>query len=203
MIISLSDAIFVHLREHFPEINLWLRQYNGKQTNRERFEKGYWFQGSNYIFIGLVNRSDTLHHTKQVGLVFDFNRAHQLRTYVAIVFRSEQERRFIKCYGDIVALGGFEQIRNDNLHHKFYDDGGIDTSDFDEVVKKSIKVLDLFFGKEGDWKKIVECMKMNNVLEELTIPLDTYKGRLNAVEERRKTTLERHQKLIGQGCVME
>lgn len=181
MIVSLSDTILVQMLKKWPEIKLWLRQ-----RNDVRFAKGHWFQGSHYIFVGLVKRGDTRHKTQQVGIVFDFKREQQLRIYSAMVFRSEPEEKFIKCYSDIFALGGFLQIRSDNLYHKYYDDGGIDTSNFEEVVKKIIKVLDLFFGQQGDWKKMNECMKRHNVEENLRITNENFNRRMAEVDVRRR-----------------
>jgi hypothetical protein len=180
MIHSLSNTILDHRLAKFPDIKLWLRQ-----RNDHRFVTGRWFQGNNYIFVGLVKRGDALHVTQQVGIVFDFKKEQKVRIYSAIVFRSEQDKKYIKCYNDIVKLDGFMKIR-DNLYHKYYDDGGIDTSSFEKVVEKSKEVLDWFLGQQGDWLKISECMRRHNVEEELRITDENFNRRLAAVEVTRR-----------------
>src|SRR5690606_39635205 len=71
LIINWSDKILNHLlklkEEKYPDLTFWLRKQDS-----ERLRKGFWFQGSHYILVGLVNRGDWQTKTRQVGLSFNF-----------------------------------------------------------------------------------------------------------------------------------
>lgn len=71
LIINWSDKILNHLlklkEEKYPDLTFWLRKQDS-----ERLRKGFWFQGSHYIFLGLVNKGDWKNKTRQAGLVYNF-----------------------------------------------------------------------------------------------------------------------------------
>ena len=70
LIINWSDKILQHLLKLKEEKYLDLTF--GLEKDSERLRKGYWFQGSHYIFLGLVNKGDWKNKTRQAGLVFNF-----------------------------------------------------------------------------------------------------------------------------------
>ena len=107
LIIYWSDKILVHLleqrKEHTPQFTFWLRKQDS-----ERLRKGYWFQGSDYIFLGVVNKGDWKNKTRQAGLVFDFKDAENPNAYLVLAFQSETDEAIINCYEEIQnRLGGF------------------------------------------------------------------------------------------------
>ena len=78
LIINWSDKILNHLlklkEEKYPDLTFWLRKQDS-----ERLRKGFWFQGSHYILVGLVNRGDWQTKTRQVGLSFNFENTDNLQ----------------------------------------------------------------------------------------------------------------------------
>jgi 5-methylcytosine-specific restriction protein B len=94
LIINWSDKILHHLlnlkENKYNELTFWLRKQDS-----ERFRKGYWFQGSHYIFLGLVNKGDWKNKTRQAGLVFNFWDTENPNTYLELAFQSETDNQII------------------------------------------------------------------------------------------------------------
>ncbi len=155
LIISWSDKILQHLLElkkrKYPELTFWLRKQDS-----ERLRKGYWFQGSHYIFLGIVNKGDWRNKTRQAGLVFNFWNVENPIAYLELAFQSETDKEIIKCYEEIAGrLDGFEKKGVGNYLKNY---SGIDF----------IKIIDDFFDKE--WKVFKEVIEKFNLSNELIIP---------------------------------
>ena len=163
-IIYWSDIILSHLldlnRTKYPELTFWLRR-----NESERLRTGYWFPGSDYISIGLVQKNDTKAKLKQVAIVFNFQNEIPT-TYIELSFRNEVDGVFFDCYQEIIKrIGGFKQRGNSVSYHKF-----LTGRDF-------IEDIDSFFEKE--WKICVDTFKERGLLNELLIPEDEFKKSLN------------------------
>ena len=164
-IIYWSDRILLHLlelkRSKYPELTFWLRSRN----NQGRLDKGYWFQGSYYISIGLVQKNDTEARLKQVGLVFNFQ-DETPTAYVELSFRNETDGAFFDCYQEIMKrIGGFKQRGNLVSYHKFL------------TGENFIEVIDLFFEKE--WVIFLDAFNKYGLLKELLIPEEDFKNSLD------------------------
>jgi len=164
LIISWSEKILLHLLElkkkKYPELTFWLRKQDS-----ERLRKGYWFQGSHYIFLGLVNKGDWKNKTRQAGLVFNFWDVENPNAYLELAFQSETDKEIIKCYEEIVnRLGGFEKKGIGNYFKNYT---GIDF----------IKIIDDFYNNE--WNIFKEVIEKFNLSEELIIPESKFTGLLD------------------------
>ena len=164
LIISWSEKILQHLLEikkkKYPELTFWLRKQDS-----ERLRKGYWFQGSHYIFLGIVNKGDWKNKTRQAGLVFNFWDIENPNAYLELAFQSETDKEIIKCYEAIInRLGGFEKRGIGNYSKNYLG------SDF-------IKIIDDFFDKE--WKIFKEVIERFYLTEELIIPESKFKTLLD------------------------
>ncbi len=176
-IINWSDKILQHLiklkEEKYPQLTFWLRKQDS-----ERLRKGYWFQGSHYIFLGLVNKGDWKNKTRQAGLVYNFSNAENPRAYLHLAFQSETDNAIIKCYQEIASkIGGFKKDGKGNFHKDYSE------TDF-------LKVIDNFYAK--DWKFFKDTFEKFGLSEDLIIPEDKFQSLLNRtlqVKENRDTIL--------------
>lgn len=162
LVIQWSNTILDYLldyRKKHPELTFWLRR-----RNPERLKKGYWFQGSHYIFVGFVNRSGNMNKTKQLGFVVDFYNPESPRCYLEVVWHWEQNQDVINCYEDLRnslksnrSIGTFkyqkDYINNDiikNLEQFLANDKPI----IDNTIKR-FKLQDLLFIKPADFQKVL------------------------------------------------
>ena len=71
-IIRISDEILSNLLEYRredPSFTFSLRTRDSAQSDEKRLESGFWFQGSNYIYIPLFKRGDKARRIKTIGFV--------------------------------------------------------------------------------------------------------------------------------------
>lgn len=164
LIINWSDKILNHLlklkEEKYPDLTFWLRKQDS-----ERLRKGFWFQGSHYIFLGLVNKGDWKNKTRQVGLVYNFWDVENPSAHLSLAFQSETDNATIKCYEEIASkIDGFKKNGKGN-YQKVYSE-----TDF-------IKVIDNFYAK--DWKIFKETFEKYGLSEDLIIPEEKFQSLLS------------------------
>ncbi len=164
IIISLSDKILKHLlklkEEKYPELTFWLRKQDS-----ERLRKGYWFQGSHYIFLELVNKGDWKNKTRQAGLVFNFWDVENPTAYLELAFQTETDTQIIQAYEEVIKkIGGFEQ-KGKGIYYKHYTE-----TDF-------FKIINSFYSTE--WIVFKETFEKYNLAGELIIPEDKFQSLLN------------------------
>lgn len=164
LIINWSDKILNHLlklkEEKYPELTFWLRKQDS-----ERLRKGFWFQGSHYIFLGLVNKGDWKNKTRQAGLVYNFWDSENPSAHLSLAFQSETDNATIKCYEEIASkIDGFKKNGNGN-YQKIYSE-----TDF-------IKVIDNFYAT--DWKIFKETFEKYGLSEDLIIPEEKFQSLLS------------------------
>ena len=175
LIINWSDKILNHLlklkEEKYPELTFWLRKQDS-----ERLRKGYWFQGSHYIFLGLVNRGDWKSKTRQAGLVLNFWDVENPKAYLELAFQSETDIQIIQAYEELITkIGGFEQKGKCN-YYKHYTE-----TDF-------IKVINSFYSNE--WKVFKETFDKFNLAGELIIPEDKFQSLLKRTLQVKENRIE-------------
>ena len=177
LIINWSDKILNHLlklkEEKYPDLTYWLRKQDS-----ERLRKGFWFQGSDYIFLGLVNKGDWKNKTRQAGLVYNFRDSENPSVHLRLAFQSETDNATIKCYEEIASkIDGFNKRGNGN-YQKIYSE-----TDF-------IKVIDNFYAT--DWKIFKETFEKYGLSEDLIIPEEKFQSLLSRtlqVKENRDVVL--------------
>lgn len=163
LIINWSDKILNHLlklkEEKYPDLTFWLRKQDS-----ERLRKGYWFQGSHYIFLGLVNKGDWKNKTRQAGLEYNFWDIENPSAHLSLAFQSETDNATIKCYEEIASkIDGFNKSGKGN-YQKVYSE-----TDF-------IKVIDNFYAT--DWKIFKETFEKYGLSEDLIIPEERFQSLL-------------------------
>ncbi|WP_025765384.1 AAA family ATPase [Dyadobacter tibetensis] len=177
LIINWSDKILNHLlklkEKKYPDLTFWLRKQDS-----ERLRKGYWFQGSHYLFLGLVNKGDWKNKTRQAGLVYNFWDIENPSAHLSLTFQSETDNAIIKCYEEIASkIDGFNKSGKGN-YQKVYSE-----TDF-------IKVIDNFYAT--DWKIFKETFEEYGLSEDLIIPEEKFQillSRTLQVKENRDIVL--------------
>lgn len=164
LIINWSDKILNHLLKlkegKYPDLTFWLRKQDS-----ERLRKGFWFQGSHYIFLGLVNKGDWKNKTRQAGLEYNFWDVENPSAHLSLAFQSETDNATIKCYEEIASkIDGFKKNGKGN-YQKIYSE-----TDF-------IKVIDNFYAT--DWKIFKETFEKYGLSEDLIIPEEKFQSLLS------------------------
>lgn len=128
-IIFWSDKILNHLldvkKTKYPKLTFWLRKLDS-----ERLRKGYWFQGSFYIFLGFTSKGDWKNKTRQFGFVINFSDPENPKLYLEVAYQSETNQEIINCYDRLVTvIDGFEKKSEGNYFKHFETDEIISTLD--------------------------------------------------------------------------
>jgi hypothetical protein len=104
---KISEEILTHLlayRDKNPDFTFRPRTSN----KEERLSKGYWFQGSDYIFVALYNQGDSNNRTKTIGFVITFDKEGIVKdNFLEIIFGTVDEQ-LKPFYVEITKLLGAE-----------------------------------------------------------------------------------------------
>ncbi len=170
---DLLDIMLEH-RVKNPEFTFAPRQKN----NSGRLEQGFWFQGSNYIFISPYKRGDSKNKTRTIGFVVHPD-SDETWCSLEIASPAETDTRFQNCYLGIVRTfkakasvrtgvyrmrypaGEVKQLfkqfiemdkpRIDSIiqRHGLYDSFYITPSEFDDLKANTERYRKEYFEKKG------------------------------------------------------
>ena len=150
-----------------PDLTVVLRK---KQD--ERFRAGHWFRGSHYISIGLITSNGRLNRTKQLGLVFRFDRSGMKNAHLQIDFQRETDPALIAFHHDLVeALGRFIKTSARTFYRPYF---GIDV----------YKVLDDFF--LNDWNVIRQVVARHGLSEHVILPESKFQNLVTSALSQRE-----------------
>lgn len=175
-IIKISEEILnilLDYKKQNPDFTFSLRQRDSAQSKDKRLEKGFWFQGSNYIYVPLFRKGDNARKIKTIGFVIGFE-GDNIRNYIEISFKSgsnETEKAFYKELAAFINLKlnkenfGKHQFPNNNYikNLKFY------LSDF---RNKALELLDnyslksQFLISESEFNRTLN--KINDIKDKLS-----------------------------------
>lgn len=132
-------------RESHPDFRFVTRQRN----NNNRLENGYWFQGEDYAFVGLFERSGGINKTRSLGLVFWAKSDTTFGCYVELVYKGEEDKNIIKTYDNLRNhFGGFKEV-SEQKYQKYL-------PDTDENFENIFNFLDSFY------PQLVQLVNENN-----------------------------------------
>lgn len=106
-IIEVSDEVLLYLLEYREQNSGFvfnLRQRDFVNSNEIRFANGYWFQGSDYIWISAYVKGDNNNKTKSIGFVIEFDENNQLQFSKQLAFGGDNNADQINFYKDIAKL---------------------------------------------------------------------------------------------------
>jgi Cdc6-like AAA superfamily ATPase len=175
----LHDAVLdfmLHYHEAHPQFYFWVRERN----TGNRMDQGYWFQGTDYCFVGLYDRSGGSNRTRSVGLVFYEHPTKKIGGHFEIVFREESNPNILQFYQRAIALiGNFTQIDASKYQYYF-------TSN--DVFKEASDFLD-------KWKQQLDSILVALGLNQLFITERKFRDKLNNVLVKRNA--QDHNKKVG------
>ena len=153
----------IEYRESHPNFRFVSRQRN----NNNRLENGYWFQGEDYAFVGLFDRSGGINKTRSLGLVFWVKPENKFGCYVELVYKGEDDKSIIKTYDKLREhFGGFKEV-SDQKYQKYLDDT-------DESFESVFNFLDQFYpqlvqlvNEENQADLIISERKFNTILTKI------------------------------------
>jgi 5-methylcytosine-specific restriction endonuclease McrBC GTP-binding regulatory subunit McrB len=171
-IIAFSDQILnllLEYRKEHPGFKFWLRSKDSPRDQKKRLEKGQWFQGSDYIFLGFYRASGHINMTRSIGWVLWLDKELNPKFRIEVVWPEEKNQKLIDIYKEIASKFGCREMSP----YKYYlslPDETIEKSltDFinnyllrmDEIIKAH-GADELFFIPEADFeRKLVKVISI-------------------------------------------
>ncbi len=105
-IIEISDEILLHLldfRKTKEEFYFHLRQRDYSSSQETRFARGFWFQGSDYIWFSPYSQGDNFNKTRSIGFVVEFDKYNQSRFSKQIAFGGDNNSKYVDFYREMVS----------------------------------------------------------------------------------------------------
>jgi hypothetical protein len=124
-LIETSEQLLTYLlkykSDYDSDFTFSLRQRNSPQAKEvDRLGEGYWFQGSNYIYIPLFRKGDNARKIKTIGFVVSLN-GDDFNNYIEISFKdpthSKDDRAFHK---DLAEFQGIN-LDGNNVGHFYFE----------------------------------------------------------------------------------
>lgn len=180
LIISYSKTLLQYLlqlkKEKYPDLTFYVRQKKeGEKEGKEnpeakgRLEKGFFFQGSDYILLGFVDKNDPKGKACQLGLQYNILDKNP-SVHLHVLFKAETDTRIIQCYQEIIStFGGFKKKGQDEHYIKPY----LET-DF-------IKVVEKFYAE--DWNKFKDIFEKYGLSDTLLISEEKFQSNLRRLSE--------------------
>lgn len=171
-IIKISDQvlnILLEFRKKNPDFTFSLRQRDSPQSKDKRLEKGFWFQGSNYIYVPLFKKGDNARKLKTLGFVVGFSKDGENHSnYIEISFKvgsNEKEKAFHKELADFYNI----ELNKDNVgYYKFPSNDYKNNIDFylNDFRNKALELLKKYSIKD---QFIISEDQFEKALNKITI----------------------------------
>jgi 5-methylcytosine-specific restriction protein B len=99
---GLLDVLLDHWKRH-PDFRFWLRSRDRAGNSESRLEKGYWFMGSDYIFLAPYAKTDWKNKTKTFGFVIIARNPDKIEMYIEWIYNAAkpEEEIFYKRLPEI------------------------------------------------------------------------------------------------------
>lgn len=123
-IIKISDEILnilLEFRKKNPDFTFSLRQRDSPQSKDKRLEKGFWFQGSNYIYVPLFRKGDNARKIKTIGFVIGFGDEEKVDNYIEISFKGGSNDNEKAFYNELASFYNVN-LKKDNFGYYFFSD---------------------------------------------------------------------------------
>lgn len=184
-IIEISEEILdilLNYKKQNPDFTFSLRQRDSPQSKDKRLEKGFWFQGSDYIYVPLFKKGDNARKIKTIGFVIGFNKddVNIINNYIEISFKTgsnEIEEAFHKELAAFINL----KLNKENFGSYFFSDSNY------------AKNLQFYL---GDFRnKAIELLDKYSLKKQFIIPEDQFNKSLNKINETKDKLAKTSQKI--------
>lgn len=160
------DYLIEYKRQH-NDFQFWVRTKDLKG----RLQKGQWFQGSDYIFVGFYNQGDSKNKTRTIGFVVTFDNSRPY-CYLEVVFGSEENKARIDFYRKLVEKLQFTEKVSETKYRRYYDSEDIQFN-LNKFLTDDKPIID-------------ELIKGHHLENDFIIPEDKFQNSVDRVLSTRK-----------------
>ena len=149
-IIEISDEILMHLLDYRKTNNKFLfhlRQRDYSSSKETRFARGFWFQGSDYIWFSPYSQGDNFNKTRSIGFVVEFDKYNQTQFSKQIAFGGQNNSSIVDFYWEIA-----ENWFDGNYEHgkfkykKYYSNQNLIEA-LDTFLNEDVKLINTLISK--------------------------------------------------------
>ena len=148
-IIETSDEILnilLEYRKRNPEFTFSLRQRDSPQSKEKRLEKGFWFQGSNYIYVPLFRKGDNNRKIKTIGFVIGLGDKNKISNYIEISFKAGSNDIEKAFHNELASVYSIALDKNNVGYYSFSDNDYVKNIEFylGSFRDKALELLDKY-----------------------------------------------------------
>lgn len=148
-IIETSDEILnilLEYRKRNPEFTFSLRQRDSPQSKEKRLEKGFWFQGSNYIYVPLFRKGDNNRKIKTIGFVIGLGDKNKVSNYIEISFKAGSNDIEKAFHNELASVYSIALDKNNVGYYSFSDNDYVKNIEFylGSFRDKALELLDKY-----------------------------------------------------------
>lgn len=173
-IAELSEEILQKLllyKEKYPDFTFSLRERDSVLSQEKRLENGFWFQGSDYIYVPLFSKGDNDRKIKSIGFVLTFTENNLINNnYIEVSFKGKnfdnQEINFHREVADVLDI----ELNQDNFGYYIFED-----------KENYLNNLEFYI---GDFRnQVIKLLEKYNLKEKYIVPEKKFQKRLEKIEE--------------------
>ena len=181
-IAELSEEILQKLllyKEEYPDFTFSLRERDSVLSQEKRLENGFWFQGSDYIYVPLFSKGDNDRKIKTIGFVITFTEDNVIdKNYIEVSFKGknfdDEEIKFHKEVSDKFNI----VLNKDNFGYYVFED-----------KEDYLNNLEFYI---GDFRRqVIELLEKYNLKGKYIVSEEKFQKRLNKVSEIKKSQLRK------------
>lgn len=173
--LRISDQLLIEVlkfKNKNPEFTCSFRQKN----NGQRLEKGFWFQGGEYIFLPLFKRGDGKNRTNNIGLEirFDKETINSFKTIKLVKRADDYSENEIKFLDSLARYLSIEWNKNGEAEYKF------------EALDSYEHILDFYF--ENFRNQCLKLLAKFKIEDQYLISQKEFYKSLSKIEKLRKAS---------------
>jgi 5-methylcytosine-specific restriction protein B len=186
-IVKISQEILDHLlryKELHPEFTFSPRERDSVQSKDKRLESGFWFQGSDYIYVPLFKKGDTARKIKTLGFVINIDEfGNVVRNYIEISFK-----------------GGITNTDEINFHRELAEQLGIalhkDNFGSYDYPNPNDYVINLGDYLDRVYPLAIRLLNEHGITQKYVLDESSFNKRLNRIKEIQKLIQSPQKKLL-------
>lgn len=170
--------LVLEYRDNNPTFTFHTRK---NKDAKGRLQAGYWFQGNEkYVFFSPYKKGDWKNKTKTIGFVVTVLNGDIESIYTEIVFKGEEDQKFIKFYNEVLQILGVESVEGKKRYEipmlplNIEETLSTYLSDYVPKIDELIKKYNLeksFFVSEDKFQE--QITKLNNIKRTGLLPINS------------------------------
>ncbi|WLD24875.1 hypothetical protein NU10_05710 [Flavobacterium dauae] len=182
---ELSEEILQKLleyKEKNPDFTFSLRERDSVLSQEKRLENGFWFQGSDYIYVPLFSKGDNDRKIKSIGFVITFTENNVINNnYIEVSFKGKNfDNEEVDFHKEVADTFGIE-LNQDNFGYYNFED-----------KENYLKNLEFYI---GDFRnQVIKLLEKYNLKGKYIVPEKKLQKRLEKIEEIKRMRLSLNEK---------